>query len=128
MEVGKGIVYPRIYTLSLSKLSLLLRMASNDNNDKHKLEEEAESSTERKRLWLSDDNCSDSPEEVSLEESSMNQLDTSEEKLLAKHVRDLFFGNNDDTTSPSLEPCTTKMPSSRVHSDPDDSDNDDFWM
>jgi hypothetical protein len=37
-------------TLSLSKLSLLQRMTSNDNNDKHKLEEEAESSTVRKRL------------------------------------------------------------------------------
>jgi hypothetical protein len=43
-------------TLSLSKLSLLQRMASNDN-DKHKLEEEAESSMVRKRLWLSDDNA-----------------------------------------------------------------------
>jgi hypothetical protein len=32
-------------------LSLLQRMASNDNN-KRKLEEEAESSTVRKRLWL----------------------------------------------------------------------------
>jgi hypothetical protein len=38
-------------TLSLSKLSLLQRMASNDNNNsKRKLEEEAESTTVRKRL------------------------------------------------------------------------------
>jgi hypothetical protein len=35
-------------TLSLSKLSLLQRMASNDN-DKCKLEEEAESSVRRRR-------------------------------------------------------------------------------
>jgi hypothetical protein len=65
-------------------------MASNDNNDKHKLEEEAEFSMARKRLRLSttaavDDDSSDSPEEeeeteeeVSSEETSMNQLDTSE--------------------------------------------------
>jgi hypothetical protein len=52
------------------------------------LEEEAESSMARKRLWLSDDDddSSDSSkeEEVSSEETSMNQLDTSEEKLQAK--------------------------------------------
>jgi hypothetical protein len=64
-------------------------MASNDNNGKHKLEKEAESSMARKRLRLSDDNSGDddssdsSEEEVSSEESSM-KLDTSEEKLLAK--------------------------------------------
>jgi hypothetical protein len=46
-------------TLSLSKLSLLQRMASNDNNSKHKLEEEVESSTARKRLWLSDNDAGD---------------------------------------------------------------------
>ena len=78
--------------LSLSKLSLLQRMASNDNG-KHKLEEEAESSMVRKRLRLSDDNVGDhnssdsseeeTEEEVSLEEMLMNQLDTSEEKLFA---------------------------------------------
>jgi hypothetical protein len=54
-------------TLSLSRLSLLQRMAFN-NNGKHKLEEEAKSSMARKRLWLSDndggdDNSSDSSEE-----------------------------------------------------------------
>jgi hypothetical protein len=53
-------------TLSLSKLSLLQRMASNDN-DKRKLEEDV-SSKARERLWLSDDDISDdyssdSPEE-----------------------------------------------------------------
>jgi hypothetical protein len=84
-------------TLCLSKLSHLQRMASNDNNDKHKLEEEVESSMARKRLRLSDDDTSDadssdSPkeeteeEEVSLEETSMNQLNTSKEKLQAKRV------------------------------------------
>jgi hypothetical protein len=87
----------QLITLCLSKLSHLQRMASNDNNDKHKLEEEVESSTARKRLRLSDDDTSDadssdSPkeeteeEEVSLEETSMNQLNTSKEKLQAKRV------------------------------------------
>jgi hypothetical protein len=65
-------------------------MASNDNNGKCKLEEEAETSAARKRLWLSDydggDDVSfdsqheDTNEEVSLEESSMNQVNTSEDK------------------------------------------------
>jgi hypothetical protein len=41
-------------TLSLSKLSLLQRMVSNDNG-KRKLEEEAESTMARKRLRLFDD-------------------------------------------------------------------------
>jgi hypothetical protein len=102
-------------TLSLSKLSLLQSMASNDNNGKCKLEE-VESSTVRKRLRLSDnddgdDDSSDSPEEeteeeeVSSEESSM-KLDTSEEKLLAKQGRDMIFSDDGDTTSPSSEPHT----------------------
>jgi hypothetical protein len=47
--------HPTDHSLSLSKLSLLQRMASNDNNGKRKLEEEAESLTARKRLRLSDD-------------------------------------------------------------------------
>jgi hypothetical protein len=84
-------------------------MASSDNNDKHKLEEEVEPSIVRKSLWLSDDNDSsdslkEEMEEVSLEESLMNQLDTSEEKLLAKRGRGLFFGDDGDTTLPSSEP------------------------
>jgi hypothetical protein len=40
----------QLITLSLSKLSLLQRMTSNENKGKRKLEEEAESSTARKRL------------------------------------------------------------------------------
>jgi hypothetical protein len=57
-------------------------MASNDNNGKWKLEEEAQSSMARKRLWLSNDDASDddssdlpeeeTEEEVSSEEMSMN--------------------------------------------------------
>jgi hypothetical protein len=120
-------------------------MALNDNNDKHKLEEEAESSMARKRLWLfnddsSDDNSFDSPEEeteeeeedeeteeeVSSDESLMSQIDTYEEKLLAKHGRDLIFDDDGDTTSPSLEPRTPETLSNRVRSDPDD--DDDFCM
>jgi hypothetical protein len=118
-------------------------MASNDNTSKHKLEEEAESSALRKRLRLSDDDGGDDDsfdsleeeieeedmeEEVSSEESSMNQFDTFEEKLLAKRSRSFFFSDNGDTTSPSLEPRTPEMPSSRVRSDPDGSNNDEFWM
>jgi hypothetical protein len=94
-----------IRSLSYNRsLSLLQIMTSNDNNDKRKLEEEADSSMVRKRLRLSnddtsDDDSSDSPEEeVSSEETSMNQLDTSEKKLQAKRARGIIFGNNDDTT------------------------------
>jgi hypothetical protein len=109
-------------------------MASINNNEKCKVEEEAESSAVRKRLQLSNDDSSESPEvemeEVSLDESSMNQLDSSEDKLLAKHSCGLFFSHDGDTTSMSLEPRTPKMPSSCVRSDPDgsDDDDDDFWM
>jgi hypothetical protein len=64
----------QLITLSLSKLSLQQRMASNDNG-KRKMEEEVESLTARKRLWLSDDDASDddssdSPEEETEEEVS----------------------------------------------------------
>jgi hypothetical protein len=86
------------HSLPLSKLPLLQRMASNDNG-KRKMEEK--SPMARKRLWHTDDDgsdtdSSDSPEEgpkeeeeeVSLEETSMNQLDTSEEKLYARRTHD----------------------------------------
>jgi hypothetical protein len=43
-------------TLSLTTLSVIKRMASNDNNGKRKMEEEDETSVVRKRLWLSNDN------------------------------------------------------------------------
>jgi hypothetical protein len=135
--------YVQLITLSLSKLSLLQRMASNDNNGKHRLEEEAESSTVRKRLRLSDDDAgdddsSDSPgeemeeeemkEEVSLEETLMNQLNTSKEKLFAKRIHGMVFSDDGDNTSPSSEPS---RPKSHRRSDEDNSDNDDdddFWM
>jgi hypothetical protein len=80
----------QLINLSLSKLSPLQRMASNDNNGKCKLEEEAESLTARKRLWVSDDDLleeetkeeeEEMEEEVYSEETSMSQLDTSKEKL-----------------------------------------------
>jgi hypothetical protein len=119
-------------------------MASNDNG-KHKLEEEAKSSTVRKRLWLSDDDVSDddsfdSPEEeteeeeeeeeeteqeVSSEETSMNQLDTSE-MLFAKRSHDMILSDDGDTTSPSLEPCTFES-CWRFNEDSINED-DDFWM
>jgi hypothetical protein len=137
-------------TLSLLTLSLVKTMASNDNNSKCKLEE-AETSAARKRLWLSDNvgddvDSSDSEhedtkeeedeemeEEVSSEESLMNQVDTSEDKLVAKHGSGLFFGDNDNTTSPSSDPRTLETLSSRMRldldgSDDDGSNDDDFWM
>jgi hypothetical protein len=108
-------------------------MASNDNG-KRKLKEEVESSMVRKRLRLSDEGASDddsfdSSVDETEEEMSMNQLDTSEEKLFAKCGRSMIFSDNGDTTSPSSEPCT---PESHWRSDEDsideDDDNDDFWM
>jgi hypothetical protein len=55
-------------TLSLSKLSLHQGMASNDNNGKRKLEEEAESSTTGKWLWLFGVDVGDNDSFDSLEE------------------------------------------------------------
>jgi hypothetical protein len=75
--------------------------------------------TVMKRLRLSDDiggdgddfespeeDTEEEEEEVSSEESLMNQLDTSEEKLLAKCSRGIIFSYDGDTTSPSSEPRT----------------------
>jgi hypothetical protein len=58
----------------------------------------------------------------------MNQLNTSEEKLMAKCGHNLFF--NDDTSSTESEPCSPRTSSSRLCSNPDgsDDDDDDFWM
>jgi hypothetical protein len=62
-------------------------------------------------------------EEFSLEEMSMNQLDTSMEKLFAKHAH----GSDDgDTTSQSSEPRTPE--SHRRSNEESSDDNDDFWM
>jgi hypothetical protein len=56
----------------------------------------------------------------------MNQVDSSEDKSVAKHGSGLFFGDDSGTTPPLLEPHTPETPSSRVCSDPDGSDDDDF--
>jgi hypothetical protein len=106
-------------------------MASNDNNGKHKLEEEVKSLTARKGLRLSDDDTGDDDssnsseeeeEKVSSEETSMNdQVDTSE-KLQAKRACGIAFGDDDDTTSSSSEPRTLK---SHRRSNEDSSDDDD---
>jgi hypothetical protein len=103
-------------------LSLLQRMASNDNG-KRKVEEETESSMARKRLQPSDNDGSDddssislgeetgeeekeeemadeeeeAKEEVSSEEMSMNQLDTFKEKLFARRACGMLFSNDGDT-------------------------------
>jgi hypothetical protein len=131
----RSFVHP--ITLSLSKLSLLQRMASNDTNGKRKSEEEAESLTARKRLWLSnndggDDDSSNSPEEetieeeeVSSEESSMNQLNTSDEKLSTKRGHGMVFSDDGDTIAPSLKPRILER---HMRSNLDISDDDDFWI
>jgi hypothetical protein len=102
-------------------------MAANDNNGKRKVEEEAEcSAAVRKRLQLSDDDGDDyssESEEVSLEESSMNHLDTSEEKLMTKCGHGLFFDDDGDNLLTESEPRSLGTPSCCVRSDP----NDDFW-
>jgi hypothetical protein len=127
-------------TLSLSKLPLLHRMASN-NNGKRKMEVEAKSSTVvRKRLQhTDDDDSSDSPEEeppqeepeeeeeeteeeLSLEVSLM-KLDTSKEKLYARRARGYPFDDDGDT--PSTSPDTPPTPESRWSSDEESSDDDD---
>jgi hypothetical protein len=65
-------------TLPLSKFSLLQRMASNDDG-KCMLEEEAESSMARKRLWLSDDDTSDYDSfDLPKEETEMEEEETEE--------------------------------------------------
>jgi hypothetical protein len=133
----------------LSKLPLHQIMASN-NNDKRKMEEETESSMARKRLWHTDDNggdddsseSSDSPEEespkeeleeeeeteeeVSSEETSMNLLDTSEEKLYARRTHGYLFG--DDGDMPSTSPDTPPTPESHRRSNEKRSNDDDFWL
>jgi hypothetical protein len=120
-------------TLSLSILQI---MASNDD-DKCKMEEEVESSMVRKRLRHSDgDDSSDSlegeseEEEVSSEETSLKQLDTSEEKVHARCAHGILFKDDGDTPSTSSEPRT--LESHRLFdeesSDDDDDDDDDFWM
>jgi hypothetical protein len=113
-------------TLSLYTLSRPI-MASNDNN-KHKVEEEVESSViVKKRLRLSDDDddsSGESQEEVSSEES-MNQPDSSEEKLMCKHACGSDDGNTSSMESELRSPETL---SSHVCTDPDGGgdDNDDF--
>jgi hypothetical protein len=51
---------------------------------------------------------------------------------MAKRGRNLFFGDDGNTSLTELEPRSLEMPSSRVRTDSDGSDNDDdnydFWM
>jgi hypothetical protein len=68
-------------------------------------------------------------EEVSMEKTLMNQLDTSDEKLYAKRTRGILFSDDGDTPSTLSEPSPT--PESHRHSDDestDDDDDDNFWM
>jgi hypothetical protein len=52
----------------------------------------------------------------------MNQLDTSEEKLFAKHTRGMLFSDDGNTPSTSLE---LRTPESHRCSDEESSDDDD---
>jgi hypothetical protein len=59
---------------------------------------------------------------------SMNQLDTSNEKLYATHACGILFKDDGDTPSTSSEPRTLE---SRRRSNEESSDDDDdinFWM
>jgi hypothetical protein len=89
-----------LQSITLSLSNSLSTIAYNDNNDKHKVEEEVESSAVRKRLCLSDSSTAmalgGGGGVVYLEESSMNQLDTLEGKLMAKCDRSLFFNDDED--------------------------------
>jgi hypothetical protein len=143
MPERRSLSLVQLITLSLSKLSLLQRMACNDN-DKRKLEEEAESLTARKRLRLFDDDASDddsydSPgeemkeeqeteEEVSSEETLMNKLHTSKEKLSIKRGCGMIFSDDGDTTSSSSELCNPKSHWRSDEDSSDDDDDDDFWI
>jgi hypothetical protein len=60
-------------------------MSSNDNG-KRKMEEEAESSTVRKRLWLSDNDASDDDSSDSLEEETVEE----EDELFSVETRPLL--------------------------------------
>jgi hypothetical protein len=118
-------------TLSLSELPLLHRMASNDNG-KRKIEEAESSMAARKRLRHTnddggDEDSSDSLEEELLleEEVSSMKLDTSKEKLYARHAHDCLFGDNGDT--PSTSSNTPPTQESRRRFD-EESSNDDDWM
>jgi hypothetical protein len=57
----------------------------------------------------------------------MNQLDTSKEKLFAKHTRGMLFSDDGNTPSTLLE---LRTPESHRCSDEEssDDDDDDFWM
>jgi hypothetical protein len=135
MLARRSLSIVELITLSLSKLPLPHRMVSNDNG-KHKMEEEAESlMAARKRLRHTDDNgdeddSSDSSqeepekeEEVSSEVSSLNQLDTSEEKLYAKRARGYLFSDDGDT--PSMSSDAPPTPESHRRSNEESRDDDD---
>jgi hypothetical protein len=124
-------------------------MASNDNNEKCKVEQETDSLTARNRLRLSNDDSSDDDssdfsdlseeelpeeeteeeeeEEVSSEGTLMNKLEASDEKLFAMRACGMLFGDDGDTPSKLLEPRT---PKSHWRSDEErnSDDDDDFWM
>jgi hypothetical protein len=124
------------HSLPLSKLPLLQRMASNDN-DNCKMEEEVESLMVRKHMRHTDDDGGDDDssdssdsleeeEEVSSEETWMNQLNTSEEKLYVRRARGYLFGDDSDT--PLTSPNTPPTLESHRRSNEESSDDDKDWM
>jgi hypothetical protein len=65
-------------------------------------------------------------DEVSTEEESMNQPDSSKEKLMSKQAHDSDDGNNSSIES---EHNSVGMPTViRFDDGSDDNDDDNFWM
>jgi hypothetical protein len=65
--------------------------------------------------------------DISSKETSMNQLETFEDKLFARRDRGMVFGGDDDTPSTSSKPHTPKS-HRRFNEESSDDDDDDFWM
>jgi hypothetical protein len=102
-------------------LSLLQSMAS--NNDSGGDDDSSDSSESPEE---DEEEVAEEEEEVSSEETSMNQPDTSEEKLFSRCAHGMLFGNDGDIPSTSLKPRT---PESRRRFDEESSDDDDdFYM
>jgi hypothetical protein len=100
-------------------LSLLQSMASNNDSGGDDDSSDSSESPEEDEEEVAE-------EEVSSEETSMNQPDTSEEKLFSRCAHGMLFGNDGDIPSTSLKPRT---PESRRRFDEESSDDDDdFYM
>jgi hypothetical protein len=98
---------------------------SSDSPDEESLEEELEE--EEEEMEEEEGEEGETKEEVPSEETSMNQLDTSEKKLYGRHAHGYLFGNDGDT--PLMLPDTPPTPKVHRRSNEQSSDDDDdFWM